>query len=182
MNDLEILRTAFVAFLDGLWWGLRDNVGPLSMYEGYEGGFRQLGIELADQIGGSGPEEAAGIASEIMNAMGLETEARGTEVFVRKCPIWNRIKERGLEFAFHVEEICWKPMLEGIGEKTATTPKVITSLRLNHIAMSKITYKKSKAKTAFENGNLSQDEFDKEMAKLSSEESKIPQAGQYKFE
>ena len=52
MTDLEILRTSFAAFIDGLWWGLRENTGPLSMYEGYSSGFKQIGTEIAEKSGG----------------------------------------------------------------------------------------------------------------------------------
>ncbi len=182
MSDLDILRAGFVAFIDGLWWGLRDNTGPLSMYEGYERGFKQIGLEHAEKVGGNGPNAAASIAAEIMTAMGLDVEAKGSEVIVKDCPLWNRINERGLEFSFHIEKICWMPMLEGIGEKTGTKPVVISALRLNAIARAKIDYKTSKAKAALDKGVISQEEFDKENTKLSSEATKIPEVGQYKFE
>ncbi len=182
MSELEILQKGFVAFLDGLWWGLRDNTGPLSMYEGYERGFRQFGSEQAERDGGNGAEAAAGIASKIMNAIGMNTEVKGTEISVRECPVWNRILEKGLEFAFHVEEICWTPLLEGIGEKTGAKPVVVSSLRLNHIARAKIDYKKSKLKAELEKGAISQEDFDKQDAKLSLESTQIPPVGKYGFE
>ena len=50
MSELEILRNGFIAFLDGLWWSLRNTVGALSMYEGYIGGFKQLGQEAAEKL------------------------------------------------------------------------------------------------------------------------------------
>jgi hypothetical protein len=182
MSDLEILRTSFVAFVDGMWWGLRDNTGPLSMYEGYERGFQQIGQEHAEKVGGSGPQAAASMAAEIMTAMGLDVEAKGSEIIVKECPIWNRIAEKGLEFAFHIEKICWIPMLEGIGEKTGTKPVMVNALRLNTIAKTKLDYKAGKAKAALEKGAISQEEFDKENTILSIEATKIAEVGQYKFE
>lgn len=182
MESLEILRMGFVSFLDGLWWGLRDNTGPLSMHEGYQNGFRQLGSEIAERIGGSGPKDSAMIAGRIMEAMGLVADVNGQDIAVKECPLWNRILERGLEFAFHVEEICWGPMLQGIAEKTGSKAKVITSLRLNHIAMAKVEYKKSKMKKAFDKGEISQEEFEKEMRILENGASKTPNFGQYRFE
>ncbi len=182
MDNLELLRKGFVSFLDGLWWGLRDNTGPLSMYEGYENGFRQLGSEAAESIGGTGPKNAAKIAAQIMDAMGMKVEVNDQEVLVKECPLWNRILEKGLEFAFHVEEICWKPLLDGISELTGAKPKVVTSLRLNHIAKSKIDYKIGKTKKALDKGEISQDEFDKAMKSLENEAIKIPNFGQYRFE
>ncbi|TFG94855.1 hypothetical protein E4H12_14410, partial [Candidatus Thorarchaeota archaeon] len=128
MTDLEILRTSFVAFIDGLWWGLRENTGPLSMYEGYSSGFKQMGTEIAEKSGGKGAEAAAKIAGQIFSAIGIEVIVQVKTVLVKKCPIWERILERGLEFAFHIEEICWMPMLEGIGEKTGAKPEMITAL------------------------------------------------------
>lgn len=182
MRELEILQNGFVAFLDGLWWGLRDNTGPLSMYEGYEKGFRQFGSEQAERDGGNGAEAAAEIASKVMNSIGMKTEVNGSEITVKECPVWNRILEKGLEFAFHVEEICWKPMLEGIGEKIGAKPIVVSSLRLNHISQTKMDYKKSKVKAALEKGAISQEDFDKQDAKLSLDATKILTVGKYRFE
>ena len=182
MESVEILRSAFVAFIDGMWWGLRDHTGPLSMYEGYERGFKQIGSETAEKIGGKGPKDAAKITGQIMESMGLTVEVDGGTVTVKECPLWNRILEKGLEFAFHIEEICWKPMLEGVSEKTGAKPKVNTSLRLNHIAKAKIDYKKAKAKKAVDSGALSKEEFDAAIKKLGEDETKIPSFGQYSFE
>ena len=50
MSGLDILQTGFIAFIDGLWWGLRENTGPLSMYDGYRGGFKQMGEEIAAKL------------------------------------------------------------------------------------------------------------------------------------
>lgn len=182
MEELEILRASFVSFLDGLWWGLRDHTGPLSMYEGYANGFRQIGSEMAERIGGHGPEDAAKIAAQIMGSIGLKTETNGSDVIVSECPLWNRILQKGLEFSFHVEEICWKPLLEGIGEKTGARASCITSLRLNHIAKSKTDYKKGKAKKALEKGDISQEDFDQLIKRLDSDATRIPTTGQYRFQ
>jgi hypothetical protein len=181
MSDLEILRTSFVAFIDGLWWGLRENTGPLSMYEGYSGGFKQIGSEIAEKSGGKGPEAAAKIAGEIFTAIGLEVSVQVKTIMVKKCPIWNRILERGLEFAFHVEEICWMPMLEGIGEKVGAIPEMITALRLAHIESTKVEYKKGKAKAALDGGHLTEQEYNKEIVKLDQMLKTIPKFGQYVF-
>ncbi len=182
MDNLQLLRQSFVAFVDGLWWGLRDNTGPLSMYDGYERGFKQMGIEAAEAIGGSGPEGAAKICGSVMGAIGLKVEISGSEISVTECPLWNRILERGLEFAFHIEEICWKPLLEGIAEKTGTKAQVVTSLRLNHIAKAKIDYKKGKMQRALDSGNISKEEYDKAISSLEANGTKIPKLGKYKFE
>jgi hypothetical protein len=182
MSDLEILRKGFVAFIDGLWWGLRDNTGALSMYEGYSGGFRQMGKEIAEISGGKGPEKSAEIAGSILRAIGLDIEVNKKEIRVKSCPIWNRILERGLEFSFHVEEICWMPLLKGISEVTGATPAAENSLRLIHIENSKIEYKKVKAKKAYESKDISKDEFDKQIGILNESLERAQRHGHYRFE
>ncbi|MHA1770660.1 MAG: hypothetical protein ACTSYL_03080 [Candidatus Thorarchaeota archaeon] len=182
MEDLSILQKGFVAFMDGLWWGLRDTVGALSMYEGYANGFKQAGKEIAEAIGGRGPTDAAKIAATIMTALGLTAEAQGKEVVVKSCPLWERIRERGLEYAFHVEEICWKPLLEGIGEKVGAKPVVTTSLRLAYVERAKAEYKKSKAKRALDAKKISEDDYKKQIEMLDKSIEHVVDEGRYGFE
>ncbi|MHA2386588.1 MAG: hypothetical protein ACXAEE_10315 [Candidatus Thorarchaeota archaeon] len=182
MGEIDILRKGFIAFLDGLWWGLRDNVGPLSMYEGYARGFRQMGSEKAEADGAKGPESAAKIAAELFSAIGLEVELKGKEVLVKSCPLWDRILERGLEYAFHVEEICWKPMLEGIGSKSGAKPIVESALRLIHLEKTKSDYKKGKAKAALGKGTISKEEYDNQISALDRILEKIASEGRYRFD
>ena len=181
MNELETLQTGFVAFMDGLWWGLRNNTGPLSMYEGYAKGFKQIGLEVAEKEGGKGADAAAEIASKIFTSIGLDVAVDEKSIIVKKCPVWNRILERGLEFAFHVEEICWMPMLKGIGEKTGARPEMETSLRLAHIESAKFFHKKKKAKAAFDSGNMTKEEYDKQIVMLDKSIENAPTLGLYRF-
>lgn len=182
MTDLDILRTGFVSFIDGLWWGLRENTGPLSMYEGYGNGFKKMGLEFAEKSGGKGALDAAKIAGQLFSAIGLDIEVDEKSIIVKKCPIWNRILERGLEFSFHVEKICWMPMLEGIGEKTKSRPKAETSLRLIHIDKAKAEYKKSKAKKALEKGAITKEDYDKQIVLLEKSIEGPIRYGLYRFE
>jgi hypothetical protein len=181
MTDFDILQTGFIAFIDGLWWGLRENTGPLSMYEGYAGGFKQMGEEIAEKIGGKGPEDAAKIAGQIFEALGLEVSIQVKTIMIKKCPVLDRIIERGLEFAFHIEEICWMPLLEGVGEKVGAKPEMVTALRLIHNDKAKVEYKKDKAKTALDNGQHTESEYNMEIAKLDQSLKVIPKFGQYVF-
>ena len=181
MSEIDILRKGFIAFLDGLWWGLRDNVGPLSMYEGYAEGFRQMGAEKAEADGAKGPESAAKTAAALFSAIGLEVDLRGKEVLVKSCPLWDRILERGLEYAFHVEEICWKPMLEGIGEKSGVKPIIESALRLIHLEKAKSDHKKGKVKAALDKGTISNEEYDNQVGALNDILEKIPSEGRYRF-
>lgn len=181
MSELDTLRTIFVAFLDGLWWGLRNNTGPLSMYEGYARGFKQMGLEVAEKSGGKGPEAAAEIAGRLFGAIGLDVEVNEKKVIVKSCPVWNRILERGLEYAFHLEEICWKPMLEGIGEKIGAKPTIESVLRLIHIEHSKVDYKKGKAKKSLEKGQITKDEYENQIVMLDKSIESVPEFGVYRF-
>ncbi|MHA2080914.1 MAG: hypothetical protein ACW99H_07205, partial [Candidatus Thorarchaeota archaeon] len=166
MNELETLRTSFVALLDGFWWGLRNNTGPLSMYEGYARGFKQMGLEIAEKTGGKGALAAAEIAGQLFGAIGLDVVVDEKAIIVKKCPVWNRILERGLEYAFHVEEICWMPMLEGIGEKIGAKPEMESALRLAYIAKAKIDHKKDKVKAVLDKSQITKEEYDKEIVIL----------------
>ncbi len=182
MTDLEILRQSFVAFCDGLWWGLRDNVGPLSIHDGYIRGFRQIGLEAADRHEGKGPENAARIAAEVLGAIGLAVKQEGRTVVVSSCPLWNRILERGLEYAFHVEEICWIPLLSAIAEKTGSKVSCDSSLRSIHLESEKVKYKLDKAKAALDTGKISKTEFQKQRDMLEKSISQLPSHGLYRFE
>ncbi len=181
MTDLDILRTSFVAFIDGLWWGLRESTGPLSMYEGYSGGFKQMGLEFAEKSGGKGALDAAKIAGQLFSAIGLDVSVDEKSITVKKCPIWNRILERGLEFSFHVEEICWMPMLEGIGEKIGAKPEMESSLRLAHIASAKFDYKKGKAKAALDKSQITKEEYDNQIVMLEQSIENALTLGLYRF-
>ncbi len=181
MDELSTLRTSFVALLDGMWWGLRDNTGPLSMYEGYAKGFKQMGLEIAEKAGGKGALAAAQIAGKLFSAIGLDVGVDEKTIIVKKCPVWNRILERGLEYAFHVEEICWMPMLEGIGEKTGTKPEMESSLRLSHIESSKVDYRKGKLKAALDKSQITKEEYDKEMVILDQRLESASTKGLYRF-
>lgn len=181
MSGLETLRTSFIALLDGLWWGLRDNTGPLSMYEGYARGFNQMGLEVAEKVGGKGALAAAKIAGQLFDAIGLDVIVDETKITVKKCPLLDRILEKGLEYAFHIEEICWMPMLEGIGTKTGAKPEMDSALRLVHNAKTSAEYKKGKTKAALDKGQITNEEYDKEIVMLEQHIENVPKFGLYRF-
>ncbi|MFX0045673.1 MAG: hypothetical protein ACFE8Z_07485 [Candidatus Hermodarchaeota archaeon] len=182
MAELDTLRKGIVSLLDGMWWALRDSVGALSMHEGYSGGFRQMGADFAESVGDTGAEGAARMAAELFASIGLDVEREGKAVLVKSCPIWNRILERGLEYSFHVEEICWKPMLEGIGEKAGAKPVVESSLRLAHLERGRLNHKMGKAKAALEKGKISKKDFESQIASFKQSLQQIPSQGRYRFE
>jgi len=182
VTELDILRKGFIAFLEGLWWSLRNTVGALSMYEGYMGGFKQLGLEAADRTAAKGPEAAARTAAETLRAIGLDVEQKGKEIEIRSCPLWNRIIQRGLEYAFHIEEICYTPLLTGIGEKAGAKPVMIASLRTAHLEKAKLQYKLENAKSSLDKDQISQAEYNKQRDMLEQSMAKLPKTGRYRFE
>jgi len=182
MTELDTLRKGIVSLLDGMWWALRDSVGALSMHEGYSGGFKQMGADFAESIGDRGAEGAAKMAADLFAAIGLDVERDGKAVLVKSCPVWNRILERGLEYAFHVEEICWKPMLEGIGEKAGARPVVESSLRITHLERVRLNHKKGKAKAALEKGEISKKDYETQIESFEESLQQIPSQGHYRFE
>ncbi|MFX1416870.1 MAG: hypothetical protein ACFFC0_08655 [Promethearchaeota archaeon] len=182
MTELDTLRKGIVSLLDGMWWALRDSVGALSMYEGYSGGFKQMGSEFAEGIGDRGANGAAKMAADLFAAIGLDVEREGKVVLVKSCPIWSRILERGLEYAFHIEEICWKPMLEGIGEKAGARPVIESSLRMAHLERARLNHRKGKARAALEKGEISKKDYEARVASLEESLQQIPSQGHYRFE
>jgi hypothetical protein len=182
MSELEILRKGFIAFLDGLWWSLRNTVGALSMYEGYIGGFKQLGQEAAEKAAVRGPEGAARTAAETLRAIGLEVDQKGKEIEIKSCPLWNRIIQRGLEYAFHIEEICYTPLLDGIGQKAGAKPVLVSSLRDAYLEKAKLQYKLERAKSSSVKGEISQAEYNKQRDMLEQSIAKLPRTGRYRFE
>ena len=182
MGESDTLRKGFIAFLDGLWWSLRNTVGALSMYEGYMGGFKQLGQEAAEKAGAKGPEAAARAAVETLRAIGLDVEQKGKEIEIKSCPIWNRVLERGLEHAFHIDEICYTPLLAGIGEKAGARPILVWSLRTSHLERTKLQYKLEKAKSSLQKGEMPQAEYNKQRDMLEESMAKLPRTGRYRFQ
>ncbi|MHA2433465.1 MAG: hypothetical protein ACXADO_09585, partial [Candidatus Thorarchaeota archaeon] len=137
---------------------------------------------FAESIGDKGAESATRMAADLFAAIGLSVERDGKAVLVKSCPVWNRVLERGLEYSFHVEEICWKPMLEGIGEKAGARPVVESSLRLAHLERVRLDHKKSKARAALEKGAISEEDYESQIALLEESLQKIPSEGHYRFE
>ncbi len=182
MMELDTLRQSFIAFLDGLWWGLRDNVGALSMYEGYSNGFRQMGREAAERVKEKGPRAAAHVAVDVMRAIGLEVMQEDNRVVIHSCPLWERVLKRGLEYAFHIEEICWMPLLRGIGEILGATPACESDLRTSYLERAKSEYKIKRLEQDVARGKIRQEEFQRQRAAMVADMEHVPKTGVYRFD
>ena len=74
------------------------------------------------------------------------------------------------------------PMLKGIGEKVDAKPTMESDLRLIHLEHSKIDYKKNKAKGALEKGQISKNEYEKQIVMLDESIESLPTFGVYRFD
>jgi hypothetical protein len=84
--------------------------------------------------------------------LGREVQRQGDTIRVISCPLWNRIKERGLEYAYHCEEFASAPLLAGLKDALGLHEvKVETSLRLAHLERARLEYKLSQLKGAASN-------------------------------
>jgi hypothetical protein len=170
MDTLEILQQFFVAWMDELWWSMRDRVGALSMIECFANSWKAGG----STIGNHTKNEGQNIVESIHSAhkmLGRTTDVTKNTILVSSCPFWNRIKKTGLEYALHCEEFLCAPLLEGIREAlNANETQVETSLRLAYITRARLEYKISK----LESTTLTSSDTKDQLAKLKKELAALP--------
>ncbi len=144
METLDTFQKFFVSWLDELWWSMRDRVGALSIIECFVNSWKAGGTTIGKQTKHKGQN----IVESIQTAhkiLGRTTSVSENTIFVSSCPFWNRIKEKGLEYALHCEEFLCAPLLDGIREAlSAKETQVETSLRLAYITRARLEYKISK--------------------------------------
>jgi hypothetical protein len=148
MDQFKTLQEFIVAWMDELWWSLRDRVGALSMIESLQNSWQAAG----NKVGEIGKAEGLNLNKtvEIAHTMiGRTVQVKNDTVNVTTCPIWERIKEGQLEYGLRCEEFICAPYLHGIkdalGGKEAT---VETNLRLAHVARARLEYKLKKLQSA----------------------------------
>ncbi|MFX1565224.1 MAG: hypothetical protein ACFFCH_04475 [Promethearchaeota archaeon] len=148
MDQFKALQEFIVAWMDELWWSMRDRVGALSMIESLQNAWHAAG----KKVGELGKAEGLDIVktTETAHSMfGRTVTVNNDTILVTACPIWDRILAGQLEYALRCEDFICAPYLIGIkealGAKDAT---VETNLRLAHVARVKIEYKLKKLKTS----------------------------------
>jgi hypothetical protein len=148
MDQFKTLQEFIVAWMDELWWSLRDRVGALSMIESLQNSWQAAG----KKVGEIGKAEGLNLikTTEIAHTMiGRTVQVKNDTVNVSTCPIWEQILAGQLEYGLRCEEFICAPYLNGIkdalGGKEAT---VETNLRLAHVARARLEYKLKKLQTA----------------------------------
>jgi hypothetical protein len=171
MDDLNTLQKFVVTWMDELWWSMRDRVGALSMIECLSNSWRAAGREAGELARRSGltSEEAT---ARILSILGRDASAIDGTVKVTKCPLWDRICEGSLEYAFKCEEFTCAPLLAGLKEGLGAREMTVeTSMRINHVNRARLEYKISKLKSADTSDPLVKEQYselEKQLGQLST--------------
>lgn len=146
MDPFKTLQEFIVAWMDELWWSMRDRVGALSMIESLQNSWQAAG----HKVGEIAKAEEMNILKtvETGNAMlGRTVNTTKNKVFVTSCPIWDRILKGNLEYGLRCEEFICAPYLTGIRDALGAKEAIVeTNLRLDHVARARLEYKLSKLK------------------------------------
>ena len=153
--------------MDQLWWSMRDRVGALSMIECWVESWHAASIEISKLARADGLTSQE-TAAKILEILGKTVQVEGNTLRITQCPIWDQIKERGLEYAYRCEEFACTPLLRGLKETTgASETTVETSLRLMHIERAKLEYKLSKIrKAATSDSKTQREKLEKELKRI----------------
>jgi len=144
MDSLKTLQKFVVTWMDELWWSMRDRVGALSMIECLSNSWQAAGREFGELARNNGLTSVETTA-KILSILGRNATVEDGTVKVTKCPLWDRIREGKLEYAFKCEDFTCAPFLAGIKEGIgAKKTAVKTSMRLLHVEQARLEYKISK--------------------------------------
>ena len=182
MSDPGTLRKTFTAFIDGLLSSPSRSLGDRSWIDRHSSIFRQIGQGAAVRAEAKGAEAAAHTSAEALRAMGFDVEQRGKEVVIKSSPAWEKILDRGLEYAAHVQEVCWTPLLKGISERAGARVRAVTSLSLASMEKTELEYNLKRAKQDRDNGAISIAEYYKQRDALERSIAGLPKTGHYEFE
>ncbi len=148
MDQFKILQEFITAWMDELWWSMRDRVGALSIIESLQNSWQVAGRKVGELAKVEGMSILKTV--ETGNAMfGRSVKTTKDTVIVTKCPIWDRILKGNLEYGLRCEEFICAPYLTGIKDALgAKEAKVETNLRLDQVSRARLEYKISKLKAA----------------------------------
>lgn len=148
MDQFKTLQEFIVAWMDELWWSMRDRVGALSMIESFQNSWQAAGRK----VGEIAKTERMNIVNTVETAhsmLGRTVKIDNNTVRVTSCPIWDRILGGNLEYGLRCEEFICAPFLTGIKEELGAKQAIVeTNLRLAHVARTKLEYKLGKLKAA----------------------------------
>ncbi|MFW9830516.1 MAG: hypothetical protein ACFFD8_01895 [Candidatus Thorarchaeota archaeon] len=144
MDQFKILQKFIVAWMDELWWSMRDRVGALSMIESIQNSWNAAGRK----VGEIAKAEGLGVVKTVElshSILGRIVTVKNDSVLVSSCPFWDRILDGNLEYGLRCEEFICAPFLLGIKDAfNAKEVQVETNLRLAHVAKAKLEYKLNK--------------------------------------
>ena len=148
MDQFKTLQEFITAWMDELWWSLRDRVGALSIIESLQNSWQAAGRKVGELAKAEGMNILKTV--ETANAIfGRSIKTTRDTVIVTACPIWDRILKGSLEYGLRCEEFICAPYLTGIKEALGGKEALVkTNLRLHHVARARLEYKLSKLKTA----------------------------------
>lgn len=148
MDQFKTLQEFITAWMDELWWSMRDRVGALSMIESLQNSWQAAGRKVGEIAKAEGMNILKTV--ETGNTMlGRIVKTTQDTVLVTICPIWDRILKGNLEYGLRCEEFICAPYLIGIKEALGGKEAMVeTNLRLDHVARARLEYKLSKLKTA----------------------------------
>ncbi|MFX1317537.1 MAG: hypothetical protein ACFE9D_00240 [Promethearchaeota archaeon] len=148
MDQFKTLQEFIIAWMDELWWSMRDRVGALSMIDILQSSWKAAG----QKVGAIGKTEGLPILNTVEEAhsiFGRTVNVNNNTVRVTTCPIWDRILAGKLEYGLRCEEFVCAPYLSGIKDAmSAKEATVETNLRLAHVARVRLEYKLNKLKSA----------------------------------
>ncbi len=170
MDQFKTLQEFIVAWMDELWWSMRDRVGALSIIESLQNSWQAAGRK----VGEIAKDESFNIIKTVETGhsmFGRTVKVENNTVLVTTCPIWDRILAGQLEYGLRCEEFICAPYLTGIkdalGAKEAT---VETNLRLAHVARARLEYKLTKLKAA----NAADSKVQAQITELEKQLSQLP--------
>ena len=148
MDQFKTLQQFIVAWMDELWYSMRDRVGALSMIESLQNSWKTAGQKVGELA------KAAGLSITQTVEMGHQmlgrpTTTEGNTITTTSCPFWDRILAGNLEYGLRCEEFICAPYITGIKEAFGAKEAIVeTNLRLTHIKRANLEYKLSKLKSA----------------------------------
>ncbi len=170
MDQFKTLQEFITAWMDELWWSMRDRVGALSIIESLQNSWQAAGRKVGKLAKAEGMNILKTV--ETGNAMfGRSVKTTKDKVIVTTCPIWDRILKGNLGYGLRCEEFICAPYLTGIKDTLGAKEAMVeTNLRLNHVARARLEYKFSKLKGA----NSSDAKTKTQIAELEKQLSQLP--------
>jgi len=170
MDQFKTLQQFIVAWMDELWYSMRDRVGALSIIESLQNSWQAAGRK----VGELAKAEGLSITQTVETGhqmLGRPATIEGNIVTTTACPIWDRILAGKLEYGLRCEEFICAPYLAGMKEALGSKETVVeTNLRLAHVKRVNLEYKLSKLK----NREFEDPSVDKERQDLQKQLDQLP--------